>query len=209
MKIREKFNAFSHFFGSVFALSGLVALLYKSDTLEKKVSALVFCISMFGMFFSSTLYHAVDAKDTIIKTLRKFDHIMIAIFIAGTYTPLCVISLKQSKFGVILLIIIWVLAVISAVQSFFWIDAPRWFSTGVYLLMGWVAFFGIKYVYLAISFKGFLWLITGGLFYTIGAIIYAIKKPNFGNMLGFHEIWHLFVLGGAISHYIMILNYVY
>ncbi len=209
MRIRERFNSLSHFFGSLFAFIGLYGLLIKSDTFEKKIAALVFCISMFGMFFSSALYHTVDAKDSIIKTLRKFDHIMIGIFIAGTYTPLCLISLKNSQTGIVLLLVIWILAVISALQSFFWIDAPRWFSTGLYLLMGWVALFGIKYVYIALSFHAFLWLIVGGLFYTIGAIIYAFKKPDFGRFLGFHEIWHIFVLGGAISHYIMVYRYVY
>ncbi len=209
MRIRERFNSLSHFFGSVFALTGLYGLLIKSDTFEKKIAALVFCLTMFGMFFSSTLYHAVDMKESIIKTLRKLDHVMIGLFIAGTYTPLCVISLKNSKAGIILLLIIWTLAIISVLQSFFWIDAPKWFSTGLYLLMGWVSMFGIKYVYLALSFKGFLWLIIGGLFYTIGAIIYAVEKPDLGEVLGFHELWHLFVLGGAFSHYIMIYRYVY
>ncbi len=209
MKIREKFNAFSHFLGSVFALAGLSGLLAESDTSLKQFSALVFCITMFVMFFSSALYHTVVAKDRVIKFMRKLDHVMIGFFIAGTYTPLCLISLKETKVGVILLIVIWVLAIVSAFQSFFWIDAPRWFSTGIYLLMGWVAIFGIKYVYLALSFNGFLWLMIGGFFYTVGAIIYAMKKPNFGKILGFHEIWHVFVLGGAVSHYIMVYKYVF
>ncbi len=209
MKIREKFNAISHFSGSVFAIGGLYALIAKSNTLLKQVSAFIFCITMFLMFFSSALYHTVDAKDEVIKFLRKLDHVMIGLFIAGTYTPLCLISLGKSKVGFVFLILIWVLAIISVLQSFFWIDAPRWFSTGIYLLMGWVAIFGIKYVYLALSFKGFLWLMIGGFFYTIGAIIYAIKKPNFGKILGFHEIWHVFVLGGAVSHYIMVYKYVF
>ncbi len=209
MKIREKFNAFSHFLGSIFALWGLAALMEKSNSSIKQVSAFIFCITMFLMFFSSALYHTVDAKDSIMKFLRKLDHVMIGGFIAGTYTPLCLISLKETKAGVILMIVIWVLAIVSALQSFFWIDAPRWFSTGIYLLMGWVAIFGIKYVYLALSFKGFLWLMVGGFFYTVGAIIYAIKKPNFGKILGFHEIWHVFVLGGAVSHYIMVYKYVF
>ena len=209
MKIREKFNAISHFSGSVFALWGLAALMEKSDSSLKQVSAFIFCITMFLMFFSSALYHTVDAKDEVIKFLRKLDHVMIGLFIAGTYTPLCLISLGKSKVGFVFLISIWVLAIISVLQSFFWIDAPRWFSTGIYLLMGWVAMFGIKYVYLALSFKGFLWLMIGGFFYTVGAIIYAIKKPNFGKILGFHEIWHVFVLGGAVSHYIMVYKYVF
>ncbi|WP_201327973.1 PAQR family membrane homeostasis protein TrhA [Thermotomaculum hydrothermale] len=209
MKIREKFNALSHFAGSVFAIYGLAGLMVKSTTLEKKIATLIFSISMFSMFFSSALYHSVNANDKVIKTLRKLDHVMIGVFIAGTYTPLCMISLKESKAGMIFLIVIWSLAIVSAIQSFFWIDAPRWFSTGIYLLMGWVAIFGIKYVYYALSFKGFLWLMIGGTFYTVGAIIYALKKPDFGKILGFHEIWHLFVLAGAISHYIMIYSYVY
>ncbi len=209
MKIREKFNAISHFSGSIFAVVGLEALMLKSNSPEKKVSAFIFCITMFLMFFSSALYHTVDARDEVIKFLRKLDHVMIGCFIAGTYTPLCLISLKGTKAGVILMIVIWALAIVAALQSFFWIQAPRWLSTGIYLLMGWVAMFGIKYVYTALSFNGFLWLMVGGFFYTVGAIIYAIKKPNFGKILGFHEIWHVFVLGGAVSHYIMVYKYVF
>jgi len=208
MVIREKFNALSHFFGSVFSIVGLFLLLSKSESLKQIVSALVFCLTMFAMFFSSALYHTLNAKDKVIKILRKIDHSMIALFIAGTYTPVCLLVL-EGKTGKILLFTIWSLAIISVLQSVFWIDAPRWFSTGVYLLMGWVAVFGIKYVYNALSFKGFVWLVLGGLFYTVGAVIYTVKKPNFGNFLGFHELWHIFVLGGAFSHYIMVFRYVY
>ncbi len=163
---------------------------------------------MFAMFFSSALYHFFREEHRISVFLRKADHAMIALFIAGTYTPLCVLALK-GKTGEIFLWVIWVFALISVLQSLFWIDAPRWFSTGIYLAMGWTALFGIKYVYHALSFYGFLWLMIGGAFYTVGALIYVFEKPNLTETVGFHELWHIFVMGGAFSHYIMVYRFVY
>ena len=208
MKTGEKFNSVSHFFGSLFAIFGLAFLLAKSSTFEEKISAVIFCSTMFAMFFSSALYHYFKGEHKVSVFLRKADHAMIALFIAGTYTPLCVLALK-GKVGEIFLWVIWTLAIISVLQSLFWIEAPRWFSTGIYLLMGWVALFGIKYVYLALSFNGFLWLMIGGVFYTVGALIYAFQKPNLSETVGFHELWHIFVMGGAFSHYIMVYRFVY
>lgn len=132
---------------------------------------------------------------------RLFDHILIYIIIAGTYTPMCVILLKDEwQFG--MLLGIWLFALGGILKKIFWLNAPRWFSTLIYLLMGWVSVIILPMLWEIMPHSFIYWIGIGGLFYTLGAVIYAIKKPDpYPGVFGFHEIWHLFVMGGAFSHF--------
>lgn len=134
---------------------------------------------------------------------------MIYILIAGTYTPLC-LSTLQGRLGLGLLITVWTLAIIGMITTMIWIHAPRWLYTGFYLLLGWVGILFILPIFNALEFTGFLVFLLGGVFYTIGAVIYGKKFEilNFKGF-GFHEIFHLFILIGSIFHFIMVNNYIF
>lgn len=207
--IREPFNAFTHLFGALVALAGTVLLIVDStiDPITYKLSFIVYGITVFLMFGSSALYHSVQVSERTEEIFRMIDHIMIYLVIAGSYTPICAIAL-DGEWRLGMLIGIWIFAVAGVLKKIFWLNAPRWFSTGLYLLMGWIAVIIFPQIWGVLP-KGFsFWIIVGGLFYTIGAIIYGLKKPDPApNWFGHHGIWHLFVIGGAFSHFWAIYNY--
>ena len=140
--------------------------------------------------------------------MRKLDHIMIFVLIAASYTPFCLIPLRGvwgwSIFGCV-----WTIAVIGIVFKLFWIHAPRWISSSIYVFMGWIALVGIVPIVRALQPGALFWLFAGGVLYTAGAIIYAFKRPNpFPAMFGFHEIFHIFVVLGTASHFWVLYKYV-
>lgn len=207
--IREPFNAYTHLFGAIVALAGTVLLILDStiDPVSYKLSFIVYGITVFLMFASSALYHTVRVSERTEEIYRMIDHIMIYLVIAGSYTPICAIAL-DGEWRLGMLIGIWIFAVAGVLKKVFWLNAPRWFSTGLYLLMGWIAIIIFPQIWDVVP-KGFsFWIIIGGLFYTIGAIIYGLKKPDPApSWFGHHGIWHLFVIGGAFSHFWAIYNY--
>jgi hemolysin III len=160
----------------------------------------VFGASMVLLYTSSSLYHSLKAKEKTLELFRKLDHSMIYVLIAGTYTPVCLLLLEGSwKWS--MLITIWSLTLIGIVKKFLW-DPPRWLSTSFYLAMGWLAvvLFPAIWDKLPLAFLG--WIAAGGVAYSIGAVIYGLRKPDpFPHWFGFHEIWHLFVMAGTFSHF--------
>jgi hemolysin III len=204
-------NGFTHFIGVILSIAATFLLILKStdsQSLIGVISLSVFGISMILLFTASTLYHWLKISEEGIKKLRKADHIMIFIYIAATYTPICIIVLKGS-IGWLLLIAVWLVAIFGVIIKLFWMNAPRWLSTLIYVLMGWLAVVVIYPLFSSLEIDALLWLFTGGLFYTVGAIIYALKKPDpFPGILGFHEIFHLFVLAGSFSHYWVMYKYI-
>ena len=145
--------------------------------------------------------------DAILLKLRKLDHAMIFILIAGSYTPFCLLSLQGAwKWSII--IIVWSLALIGIILKIVWMNMPRWVSTGFYIGMGWIALFALKPLYDSLPIGGFFFLLLGGAMYTIGGIIYGTKKPNFSPNFGFHEIFHIFVMLGSLCHYWAVFKYV-
>lgn len=164
---------------------------------------------MIMLYTSSGLYHLFGKKAEEIDIFRKIDHAMIYILIAGTYTPLCLIAL-EGVLGISSFIVIWVLAAFGISTVFFkkfWSKMPRWGATGIYILMGWVSIFLIYPLSKSIPMDAILWIFGGGVFYTIGAIIYAMKKPNIVKGFGFHEIFHILVLLGTACHFWCIFKY--
>jgi hemolysin III len=208
-KLREPVNGLTHFFTAIAAIIGLIVLLIVGwGDAGRVISLLVYGISLILLFFASGFYHMVKGKPEVITRLRKFDHAAIYLLIAGTYTPLCWNMFTGFwKWG--LLGIIWGLALVGIGVKIFFIKAPRWLTAGVYILMGWLAIIGIKEILAALPAGAVVWLLIGGIIYTIGAVIYITKKLDFvPGKFGFHEVWHIFVILGALSHYIMVAFYI-
>ena len=210
--IREPINGFTHLGGAILSFVGLLALVIKTTLTSASAvdltAVIVFGMSMILLYAASATYHLVMASDKVIAFLRKLDHSMIFILIAGSYTPFCLIALKENK-GWILFTVVSTIAVCGVLFKMIWFKCPRWISTCIYVGMGWISVFIIKPLYISIPFGGIFLLLLGGVFYTIGAVIYALKPPALKfNKLGFHEIFHIFILLGSLCHFISVFEYV-
>lgn len=209
MKIKDPFSGFSHLLGLILSIIGTIILVYYSSNLTQIIAFLIFGLSMIFLYASSTIYHLFGHSPEEVDIFRKIDHAMIYILIAGTYTPFCLIAL-DGAWGIISMIVIWLLAIAGIGTVFFkafWSKVPRWFATFLYILMGWLSMIIIYPLYLSIGIAPIVYLLLGGFFYSIGAVIYAIKKPNIIKGFGFHEIFHMLVLLGTITHFLGIYNY--
>ena len=208
-KFREPVNGLTHLIASGVALIGLIVLLLiAKGQPEKMISLLIYGISLTLMFFSSGIYHSVKAHPNAMVKLRKFDHSAIYLLIAGTYTPICFNMMEGFwKWG--MLGIVWGLALLGISVKIFFIQAPRWATAGVYILMGWLCIIGIQEILAALPVGAIIWLAAGGVIFTLGAVIYITKTLNFvPGVFGFHEVWHIFVILGALAHFIMIAYYI-
>ncbi|WP_195923251.1 PAQR family membrane homeostasis protein TrhA [Clostridium tepidum] len=210
-KFREPLSGLTHLFGAIMSIVGLIILINFSIFQNSPLHVAVFSIfgaSLILLYSASSIYHLVTASKKSIKILRRIDHSMIYILIAGSYIPVCLLALKGT-FGLIMLTIIWVLAIIGILVKNFWFYAPRWISTSFYLIMGWLIIFAIFPLSKILSTGDLFWLITGGIAYSIGAIIYGTKKPKiFSKYFTFHDIFHIFVLLGSLCHFIHMANYI-
>lgn len=204
-------NGFTHFIGIILSIIGTILLIKLSLHPYRPIhliSFTIFGLGMISLYTTSTLYHWLKLSEAGIAKFRKADHIMIFIYIAATYTPVCTLALPGSL-GLGLLAIVWLIAIGGTIIKIFWMNAPRWLSTLLYVLMGWLAVIVIYPLFDALPAEALFWLFTGGLFYTIGSVIYAFKKPNlFPGILGFHEIFHLFVILGSFSHFWLVYKYI-
>jgi hemolysin III len=208
-KFREPISAITHLVAASISFIGLIILIVLGwGDFQKIIPFSIYGISLILMFTASGTYHMVIARDSIILNLRKLDHSAIYLLIAGTYTPICVYFFNGFwQYG--MLILIWSLAIIGIVVKLFVINAPRWINAGVYLIMGWLAIMGIQEILRTMPTAAIIWLVLGGLFYSVGAIIYITKFQDFfPGKFGFHEVWHIFVILGALSHYFVILKFI-
>ena len=210
-KLKDPGSAITHFIAMVLAIAAMTPLLVKASQKSGHfLSLLIFILSMIGLYGASTIYHTLDISPKINQMLRKLDHMMIFILIAGTYTPVCMIVLGD-RTGWLLLALVWAIAAVGIVINAFWITCPKWFSSLIYIAMGWVCILAITKIISALPKAGFLWLLAGGIIYTLGGIIYALKLPIFNSRhknFGSHEIFHLFVMGGSLCHYVMMYQFV-
>jgi hemolysin III len=202
-RFRDPFSGFSHLAGAAIGFAILCFLVIQASRygdVWKITSFSIFGTCMILMFASSAVYHLAQTSEKNILTLKRIDHMAIFAMIAGTYTPICLISLRDS-FGWTLLISVWGIAISGILLKIFWIGAPRWLSTLIYVAMGWACVFGLSTMKAAMPEASFDWLVYGGVAYTVGAVVYGTKWPNpWPSNFGFHEIWHLFVMAGAFSH---------
>jgi len=210
-KFKDPLSGFTHFIGICLAVVGLVLLILESSDPVKPWHIATFCVFSVGMillYLASTLYHWLPLSKAGSRRLKRFDHMMIFVMIAASYTPICLIPLRGplgwSLFGAI-----WGIAALGLFFKVFWIQAPRWLSTVIYVLMGWLAVVAIVPMARVLQTGAIFWLINGGVLYTLGAIIYAVKRPNpWPSVFGFHEIFHVFVMAGSFSHFMMMYSYI-
>lgn len=215
-KIKDPVSGFTHLVGAVASIVGLVFLIimaafYSDEKAWDIVSFTIFGVGLILLYTFSSLYHLLNVGATATRVLRKFDHIMIYVLIAASYTPICLGPLRGpwgwSIFGVV-----WGLAVIGIILTATWINAPRWLTTSIYLAMGWTVIVAVYPMITIFSNLGalssLLWLLAGGIFYTIGAVIYGLKWPPLKNKyFGFHEIFHIFVMLGSLCQYWFVIRY--
>jgi len=204
-KLREPVNGLTHFFAAIAALIGLVVLLIVGrGSLDRTLALTIYGVSLVLLFAASATYHMVKGNPKVMQFLRKLDHSAIYLLIAGTYTPFCVIMFDGFwKWG--MLAIIWSLALIGIVVKIFIINAPRWLNAGIYIVMGWLSIISIGEMLRVMPPWALTWLLIGGVVYTLGAVVYITKIMNFlPGKFGFHEVWHIFVILGALAHFIAI-----
>jgi hemolysin III len=210
--IREPINGLTHLAGAILAFVGLLAMVIKTAMTDPSplaiTAVIIFGVSMILLYSASATYHMVIAHDKVIAFLRRLDHSMIFVLIAGTYTPFCFISLN-GKTGAILFSIISSVAISGVVFKMVWFTCPRWISTALYIAMGWMIIFVFSPLTGSLNPMGLVLLILGGIFYTIGGVIYG-AKPKFleTKYLGFHEIFHIFILLGSLAHFFSVFLYV-
>lgn len=197
----EFYNVLTHVLGLIFSVVGFWYLQFKIDHHYPLAYPVVwiYCSSMFLLFLSSSLYHYVR-KPQLKKTFRVFDHISIYLLIAGTYTPIALTVLQESK-GELLFILVWSIAVIGTILKLFFTGKFEKTSLLLYLVMGWLIVIDIKAVIELMSFYQLLFISLGGFFYTVGAVFYAKEKWKYN-----HVIWHVFVLFGCFFHYLAVLS---
>ena len=205
--IREPGSAITHFIAMMMAVFAAVPLLIKAGIQsgqENLLAMAIFMGSMILLYGASATYHSVDLTGRSLRIFRKLDHMMIFVLIAGSYTPVCLIVLG-GKLGYTLLALVWGIAAVGMLVKAFWITCPKWFSSIIYIAMGWVCVLVFGPLLNTLSTPAFLWLLAGGIIYTVGGVIYALKLPIFNSKhksFGSHEVFHLFVMGGSICHFI-------
>ena len=214
-KIKDPVSGISHLIGAVLSVIGLVFLIvYSAKYVEGAwdvVSFTIFGVGLILLYTFSALYHMLNIGERGTRVFRKFDHMMIYVLIAASYTPICLGPIR-GPWGFSILGVVWGLAILGIILTAVWLQAPRWLTTSIYIAMGWLV---IVMAYpLLTTFKelnalySLIWLLVGGIFYTIGGVVYGLKKAPFTTKhFGFHEIFHIFVLFGSICQYWFIFRY--
>ena len=212
LKIKDPGSALTHFIAMILALGASSPLIIKAARTPGYTHVLplaIFITSMILLYAASTIYHTLDISPKVNQILRKVDHMMIFILIAGTYTPVCLIAIRGTL-GYTLLAIVWGIAIFGILLKAFWINCPKWVSSVLYIGMGWTCILAFTQILNSLSREAFLWLLTGGIIYTIGGVIYALKLPIFNGRhknFGSHEIFHLFVMGGSFCHFMLMYKF--
>ena len=209
--LREPINSITHWIGAILSLFALIAMLSKgiinNSSAVTIASVIIFGISLILLYSVSATYHGVITSDKIIYRLRKLDHSMIFILISGSYAPFCLIALGGSK-GAVFFSIIASIAIAGILFRMLWFNCPRWLQTSLYIGLGWAAIFMIKPLSQVLSPISLFLLVLGGIFYTVGGVIYGLKpkKLQIGSF-GFHEIFHIFIILGSLCHFICVFIY--
>lgn len=213
MRLKDPGSAITHFIGMLMAVFAAVPLMIRAASnpdLVHTVSLGIFIVSMILLYAASTTYHSLNISEKWNRILRKIDHMMIFVLIAGTYTPVCLIVLR-GRTGYLLCGLVWGIAILGILIKALWINCPKWFSSLLYIAMGWTCVLAFTQIINTLSPAAFGWLLAGGIIYTVGGIIYALKLPIFNSRhksFGSHEIFHLFVMGGSACHLILMYFFV-
>ncbi len=213
IKLKDPVSAITHGVAMLLAAVGAIPLLLKAaqapDTLH--IFALtIFILTMILLYFSSAMYHSIDSTEKVNRRLRKMDHMMISVMIAGSYTPVCLIVL-HNRLGYTLCALVWGAALLGILLKALWITCPKWVSSALYIGMGWLCVLAFIPIIRALPAAGFGWLLAGGIIYTIGGVIYGLKVPLFDQRhkyFGSHEIFHIFVMLGSACHFVVMYFFV-
>lgn len=213
LKLKDPGSAITHGIALLLAIAGAAPLLIRAagwtDSLH--IAALsIFILTMILLYAASTIYHSVDSTEKVNRRLKKIDHMMIFVMIAGSYTPVCLIVL-HNRIGYALCALVWITAILGITFKAFWVTCPKWVSSVLYIGMGWLCVLAFVPIVRALPKAGFGWLLAGGIIYTIGGIIYALKLPLFNSKhknFGSHEIFHIFVMLGSLCHFIVMYFFV-
>jgi hemolysin III len=207
---REPVNGFTHLAAVLLACVGLIVLVATAagaGRVDQLVAFGIFGSSLIALYLASSLYHLLPLSPAGVARLRKLDHVAIFVLIAGTYTPFCLLALEGGwRWG--LLALVWSLALCGISLKLFWMGAPRWLSVLLYLGMGWIAVVAVPALLRTVPAGGMAWVLAGGLTYSVGALVYGLKRPDpVPGVFGFHELWHLFVVAGSACHFWAVLRY--
>ena len=210
--IKDPGSAITHFIGMLMAIFAAVPLLIRAAHEPGRIyviSLAIYAASLVLLYAASTTYHTFDLSEKINTVLKKIDHMMIFVLIAGSYTPICLLVLR-GRTGLILLSLVWGIAIVGILIKAFWVFYPKWVSSILYIGMGWTCVLAFTQLLNSMSMAAFGWLLAGGIIYTIGGVIYALKLPIFNSRhqnFGSHEIFHLFVMGGSACHFVVMYAY--
>lgn len=211
--VKDPGSAITHFIGMLMAIFAAVPLLIKAAHEPSRiylVSIAIYAASLILLYAASTTYHTFNISKKVNTILKKIDHMMISVLIAGSYTPICLLVLG-GRTGWILLAIVWGFAIAGILIKAFWVFCPKWVSSVLYIGMGWTCVLAFTQLLNSLSPAAFGWLLAGGIIYTVGGVIYALKLPIFNSKhknFGSHEIFHLFVMGGSLCHFIVMYAFV-
>ena len=208
-RAKEPFSTYSHLLGVVLSIGALVSLVAQSQGNTWCVVAFsIYGASLILLYSASTIYHGLPLSPRSEDKLRRFDHIAIFVLIAGSYTPICLVSWRDA-WGWSLFGIVWTMALAGTALKLFFAHLPNAWTAALYLAMGWLAVIAIAPLTRSFPLQGLLWLGGGGLMYTVGALIYAVEHPDpFPDVLGHHEVFHVFVLMGSALHFVFMARYV-
>lgn len=210
--LREPINSITHYAGALLSFVALIAMLAKviisGASSIAILSVVIFGISLILLYATSGTYHGIISNKKVITTFQKLDHSMIFVLIAGSYAPFCLLAIG-GKFGITMFSIMIAIAILGIIFKLCWFSCPSWVDSAMYIGMGWVAIFMLKPLAAILPSLSLFWLILGGVLYTIGGVIYAINssKLRIGSW-GAHEIFHIFILLGSLSHFICVFTYV-
>ena len=211
--VKDPGSAITHFIGMLMAIFAAIPLLIKAAHEPSRiylVSIAIYAASLILLYAASTTYHTFNISKKVNTVLKKIDHMMISVLIAGSYTPICLLVLG-GRTGWILLAIVWGFAIAGILIKAFWVFCPKWVSSVLYIGMGWTCVLAFTQLLNSLSPTAFGWLLAGGIIYTVGGVIYALKLPIFNSKhknFGSHEIFHLFVMGGSLCHFVVMYAFV-
>jgi len=203
--IKPRFRGVSHQFAAFVALGAGAVLVAMAPSDRATWASLVYALSLAALFTISAIYHRPMWSPKARQRMKKLDHAAIFLLIAGTYTPFCLLALREHDGG-LLIYAIWGAALLGIMRAVFWVDAPRFIAVGFYLLLGWTILPYVPELYNAAGPVVLALIGVGGLFYTVGAVCYALKRPNpIPNVFGYHEVFHALVIMAAIVHFSAVL----
>ena len=209
LRLREPFSGLSHLVGAGLSVAGLVVLLVWSAGEPWRVTAFsIYGASLILLYLASAVYHLLPASPERVKQLLVWDQVAIYLLIAGTYTPLCLVSLR-GPWGWSLFGVVWGIAVVGMALRIGWQKAPWWLCFALYLVMGWISLVAVGPLVRLLPPAGLAWLVLGGVVYSVGAVVFATERPRlWPGRFGAHELWHLFVLGGSACHFVLMFCFV-